>query len=391
MGPPDPILGVTVAFRNDPHPDKLNLGVGAYRDDLNQPYILECVKKAEAKIIAKNLNHEYSPIGGTPEFVKVAAELLFGNIPQLKEKKIASVQTLSGTGALRVAGEWLRRYIPNKEIYLPDPTWGTHVPIFKNSGFDSKTYKYYNGKGGLDFEGFKSDVEAAPDKSFFLFHACAHNPTGVDPSEHQWKELAQICKRKGHVVLFDTAYQGFASGNPERDVFAVRHFVEHDISVVATQSFAKNFGLYGERVGALHILTGSAEETEKVLSQLLIVIRPMYSNPPIYGSRVVETILSDTELTSQWRQDVKTMADRIIKMRTLLVESLKSLQPGRDWSHITNQIGMFCYSGLTADQVLKLKDKWHIYMTTNGRISMAGLTSARVEYLAKAIADVTKE
>lgn len=391
MGPPDPILGVTVAWRNDPHPDKLNLGVGAYRDDNGNPFILECVKEAERRIVAKNMNHEYTPIGGTGEFTKLAAQLLFHPTnPLLAQGRVASVQTLSGTGALRVAGEFARRFIPNKEIYLPDPTWGNHIPIFKNSGFETKTYKYYDGKGGLDFAGFKSDVANAANGSFFLFHACAHNPTGVDPTPEQWKELAKVCKEKNHLVLFDVAYQGFASGDPEHDAFALRHFVENGVSVLATQSFAKNFGLYGERVGALHVVTASAEETEKVLSQLLIVIRPMYSNPPVYGSRVIEVALSDAELTAQWRKEVKVMADRIIKMRQLLVENLKKEGSTRDWSHITNQIGMFCYSGLTAAQVEQLKQKWHVYMTSNGRISMAGVTSARVAYLAKAIHDVTK-
>jgi aspartate aminotransferase len=391
MGPPDPILGVTVAFRNDPHPDKLNLGVGAYRDDNGNPFVLSCVKQAEGRVIAKNLNHEYTPIGGTPEFTSMSAKLLFEpSSPLIAEGRVASVQTLSGTGALRVAGEFCRRFISQKEIYVPQPTWGNHIPIFKNSGFDIKYYKYYDGKGGLDFEGLKKDVSEAADGSFFLFHACAHNPTGVDPNKEQWQELATLCKQKNHLVLFDSAYQGFASGDTESDAFSLRHFCSVGVPVIATQSFAKNFGLYGERIGALHVVTSSKEETERVLSQLLIVIRPMYSNPPVYGARLVEEILGDKDLSALWRTEVKTMADRIITMRELLVSNLKKLGSKHDWSHITNQIGMFCYSGLTAKQVEELKDKWHVYMTSNGRISMAGVTSRRVEYLAKAIHDVSK-
>jgi len=391
MGPPDPILGVTVAFRNDPHKDKMNLGVGAYRDDNGNPFVLDCVKEAEKILISKNLNHEYGPIGGTPEFTKLSASLLFGeSSPLLKDGRVASVQTLSGTGALRVAGEFCRKFLPNKEIYFPDPTWGNHGPIFKNSGYETKNYRYYNGKGGLDFEGFKQDVSNAADGSFFLLHACAHNPTGVDPTQEQWKELGTIFKNKGHIALFDSAYQGFASGCPESDAFALRLFAESGVPVVATQSFAKNFGLYGERIGALHIVTASAEETERVLSQLLIVVRPMYSNPPVYGARVIETILGSSSLTETWRKEVKVMADRIISMRRKLRDGLKACGSTHNWDHITDQIGMFCYTGLTAAQVGVLKDKWHIYMTTNGRISMAGVTSSRVEYLAKAIHDVTK-
>jgi len=391
MGPPDPILGVTVAWRNDPNPDKMNLGVGAYRDDKGAPFVLSCVKEAEQKLTAKNLNHEYAPIGGTPEFTKLAAGLLFGeDNPILSAKRVASIQTLSGTGALRVAGEFCRRFLPNTDIYFPDPTWGNHGPIFKSSGYETKSYRYYDGRGGLDFQGFKEDISNAPQRSFLLFHACAHNPTGVDPSQAQWRELSEICRAKDHVILFDSAYQGFASGDPEADAYALRYFISQDISVLATQSFAKNFGLYGERIGALHVVTSSAEETEKILSQLLIVVRPMYSNPPVYGSRVIETILGDASLTETWRREVKIMADRIIDMRAILVEELKKCGSKHDWSHITNQIGMFCYTGLTAAQVAVLKDKWHIYMTTNGRISVAGVTSSRVAYLAQAIHDVTK-
>jgi len=218
MGPPDPILGVTVAFRNDPSDKKINLGVGAYRDDKGKPYVLNCVRKAEEQIYNGKQDHEYSPIGGTPEFQKASANLLFGeDSPALKEDRVASVQAISGTGALRVAGEFLNRFYTKKEIYLPDPTWGNHKPLFVDSGLTLKSYKYYDGKGGLDFAGLKSDLQAMDNESLVLFHTCAHNPTGVDPTLEQWKELSKICKEKGHFILFDTAYQGFASGDPVKD------------------------------------------------------------------------------------------------------------------------------------------------------------------------------
>jgi aspartate aminotransferase len=391
MGPPDPILGITVAFRKDTHPKKQNLGVGAYRDDQGKPFVLSCVKDAEKKLLEGTPNHEYGPIGGEPAFTSLSAELLFGkDCKPLQEKRIASIQTLSGTGALRVAAEFFNRFLPQKEIYFPNPTWGNHNTIFEDSHFKSKAYKYYDGKGGLDFQGMKADIEAAPSGSLFCFHACAHNPTGVDPNQAQWTELSKVVKAKGHYVLFDSAYQGFASGDPVRDAFAVRQFIKDGHEVAVCQSFAKNFGLYGERVGAFHVVSESEQKKEELLSQLLILVRPMYSNPPIYGSKVIQAILEDPKLKETWHKEVKVMADRIINMRQLLVKNLKDVGSKRDWSHITNQIGMFCYSGLSPEQVDKLKDEYHVYMTRNGRISMAGVTSSTVRYLAESIHAVSK-
>jgi len=390
MGPPDPILGVTVAWRNDPSPNKMNLGVGAYRDDKGQPFILSSVRKAEKRIFERNLNHEYAPIGGVPEFTTAAAKLLFGaDAKELKEKRVASVQTISGTGALRVAGQFLKRFLPNSSIYLPEPTWGNHKAIFKDSGFNLNFYFYYEG-GRLNFEKLKKDLLAAPDNSIILLHACAHNPTGVDLTPEEWKKLSQLFKEKGHFPFFDAAYQGFASGDPVKDVIAIRTFLDDGHQLLVCQSFAKNFGLYGERVGALHVVAGTEEEAQRILSQVLIVIRPMYSNPPIYGARVISEILSDAELHKEWSAEVKLMADRIISMRQKLVQGLKDAGSKRDWSHITEQIGMFCFTGLTKDEVQTLKDKWHIYMTADGRISMAGVSSDKVTYLANAIHDVSK-
>jgi len=354
--------------------------------------VLSCVKEAEKRITDGNPNHEYAPIGGEPAFNNAAAELLFGKDSKaLQEKRVASIQTLSGTGALRVAAEFFVRFLPQKEIYFPNPTWGNHIPIFEDSGIKTKAYKYYDGKGGLDFVGMKNDIESAPDGSMFCFHACAHNPTGVDPTQEQWVELSKLVKKKGHFILFDAAYQGFASGDPARDAFAVRQFVKDGHQVAVCQSFAKNFGLYGERVGAFHVVTESEQKKDEVLSQLLILVRPMYSNPPIYGSRVITTILEDPKLKELWHKEVKVMADRIINMRSLLVKNLKEVGSKKDWSHIVNQIGMFCYSGLSPEQCDRLKDEYHIYMTRNGRISMAGVTSSTVRYLAESIHAVSKQ
>lgn len=396
-GPEDPILGVTIAFNKDPSPSKVNLGVGAYRDDNGKPFILSSVKKAEKKINEGNPDHEYGPINGLATFNKVVQELQFGpGSSVIKDKRAVTIQALSGTGALRVGADFMHKFLDlpaesRGAVYVPDPTWGNHIPLYEDAGFQVKKYKYYDPKTcGLDFEGLKNDVKNAPNKSLFLFHACAHNPTGVDPTLAQWKELSSLCKEKGHFIFFDLAYQGFASGDPEKDVAPVNHFINDGHNVGISQSFAKNFGLYGERIGALTFLTNNSTEAEAVESQLKILVRPMYSNPPIYGARIVTTILSDPQLSTEWRGEVKGMANRIISMREKLVSYLKQHGSKRDWSHITNQIGMFCFSGLTPQQVDRLASEFHIYLTRNGRISIAGVTSKNVEYLAKSMHEVTK-
>jgi len=397
-GPEDPILGVNVAFNKDTDASKVNLGVGAYRDDNGKPFILPCVREAENRIRAQNMDHEYLPIVGLPALNKASQELIFGaDSPEVKEKKIVTLQALSGTGALRVGSDFLKKFLnmpleTRDYMFLPDPTWNNHIPLFKDSGYRQKIYKYYNPQTcGLNWEGMRDDIRNAPKNSIFLFHACAHNPTGVDPSIEQWKELSKICKDQQHFVFFDLAYQGFASGDPERDAEAVRIFVKDGHKVAVAQSYAKNFGLYGERVGTISFVCENVQEAEAIESQLKILVRPMYSNPPITGARIVSTILTDPELTKQWRKDVKLMADRIIGMREKLVSSLKAAGSTRDWSHITKQIGMFCFTGLTPEEVDKLSNDHHIYLTKNGRISVAGMNSGNVDYIAKSIHAVTKK
>lgn len=397
MGPEDPILGVTVAFNKDTDAKKINLGVGAYRDDNGKPFILDCVKEAEKRIFTSNADHEYAAINGYATYNKLVQELQLGPDSQIiKDKRAVTVQTLSGTGALRVGASFMNRFIDlpgdnKRTVYLPNPTWGNHIPIFQDSGFQVKYYRYYDDKTcGLDYKGLIEDVKNSPNNSLFLFHACAHNPTGVDPNLDQWQRISQICKDKGHFVFFDLAYQGFASGSPEKDATPVRTFINDGHNVAIAQSFAKNFGLYGERVGALTLLCQDNNEALAVESQLKILIRPMYSNPPVHGARIVQTILGDSALTAQWRTEVDKMAKRIITMRTSLVDNLKSLGSKKDWAHITNQIGMFCYTGLKPDQVERMTNEFHVYLTKNGRISVAGITSHNVGHLAKAIHEVTK-
>jgi len=254
----------------------------------------------------------------------------------------------------------------------------------------TEAYRYYSrATNGLDFEGLMEDLENAPDRSVILLHACAHNPTGCDPNEEQWEAIASIIEKKGHLAFFDSAYQGFASGDAEKDAFALRFFTSRKIPVMLAQSFAKNFGLYGERCGTFSILCNSPEEKSRVLSQLKLVIRPMYSNPPKHGSSIVKTILSDEELTAQYYNECQSMADRILEMRAKLVSTLKGVGSTHDWSHVTSQIGMFAFTGMTEEMCDQLTDKYEIYLTRNGRISVAGLNPGNVEYVAKAIHAVT--
>ncbi|XP_012532860.1 aspartate aminotransferase, mitochondrial [Monomorium pharaonis] len=393
MGPPDVILGVTEAYKRDQNPKKINLGAGAYRDDNGKPYVLPSVRKAEEKIRIKEMDKEYSTIAGNLEFCQHSINLALGEGNEVVANGLnATVQGISGTGSLFVGAQFLSHHFPgNKDIYLPTPTWGNHIPLFKLAGLTVKSYRYYDPTTcGLNFKALKEDISNIPEKSIILLHACAHNPTGVDPKPEQWGELSTLIKKKNLFPFFDMAYQGFASGDLTRDAHAVRLFIKEGHKIALAQSYAKNMGLYGERIGAFTLVTSSKDEAARTLSQLKILIRPMYSNPPIYGARIVNEILGDPELRKEWLGDVKGMADRIISVRTKLRDNLKKNGSTRDWSHITDQIGMFCYTGLKPHEVERLTKDFNIYLTKDGRISMAGVTSKNVEYLAHAIHEVTK-
>ncbi|PWY87685.1 putative aspartate aminotransferase [Aspergillus heteromorphus CBS 117.55] len=392
QGPPDAILGITEAYKADSFKEKINLGVGAYRDDKGKPYVLPSVRVAEDKVVATRYDKEYAGITGIPAFTKAAAELAYGSDSAvLKEDRLVITQTISGTGALRIGGAFLQRFYPDaKKIYLPNPSWANHAAVFKDSGLEVEKYRYYNKDTiGLDFEGLIADIKAAPEKSIILLHACAHNPTGVDPTEEQWRQISDVVKEKGHFAFFDMAYQGFASGNADRDAFAPRHFVKEGHNIALCQSFAKNMGLYGERVGAFSLVCENTEEKKRVESQIKILIRPFYSNPPIHGARVASTIMNDPELNQQWLGEVKDMADRIIEMRSLLRTNLEKLGSKHDWSHITSQIGMFAYTGLKPEQMDALAKEHSVYATKDGRISVAGITSGNVQRLAESIFKIT--
>uniref|UniRef100_U4LKD7 Aspartate aminotransferase n=1 Tax=Pyronema omphalodes (strain CBS 100304) TaxID=1076935 RepID=U4LKD7_PYROM len=382
---------ITEAFKADTNPKKINLGVGAYRDDAGKPYVLPSVRTAEERILQKALDKEYAGITGVPAFTKAAAVLAYGPQSPILDD-IAITQSISGTGALRIAGAFLQRHYPySKTVYLPNPSWANHKAVFNDCGLDVKTYRYYNKETiGLDIDGLLADIKDAPKNSIFLLHACAHNPTGIDPTPEQWRVISTAIKNGGHFPLFDMAYQGFASGDTNKDAYALRHFVEQGHQVALCQSFAKNMGLYGERVGAFSILAESAEERKRVDSQVKILVRPMYSNPPVHGARIASEILNDAALNQQWLSEVKGMADRIITMRALLKGNLEELGSKHNWDHITSQIGMFAYTGLKPEQVSTLAKEHSVYGTMDGRISVAGITTGNVKYLAEAIHKVTQ-
>ncbi|KAI9833393.1 MAG: aspartate transaminase aat1 [Phylliscum demangeonii] len=406
--------GITEAFKADSFDKKINLGVGAYRDDEGKPYVLPSVRAAERKVVDSKLDKEYLGITGLPAFTKAAALLAYGaQSAPLKDERIAITQSISGTGALRIGAAFLERFYPGpKAVYLPNPSWANHAAILKDARLPMQKYRYYNPDTiGLDFDGMMADIRQAPEGSIFLFHACAHNPTGIDPTEEQWRQIGAAVKQAGHFPFFDMAYQGFASGDTNRDAFALRHFIAEGHPVILAQSFAKNMvgdglsapapapapapaqpriqGLYGERVGAFSIVCESAAEKKRVDSQIKILVRPLYSNPPVHGARVAAAILNDDSLRAQWLAEVKGMADRIITMRALLRKHLEQVGSKRDWSHITSQIGMFAYTGLTADQMDRLAREHSVYATRDGRISVAGITTGNVERLAQAIHQVT--
>jgi len=391
MAPLDPIIGLNEQYQKDDFPQKVIVGVGAYRDDVGKPYVLPCVREAEQKMMYAHLDMEYSGIAGDPTFVDLALKFGYGeDSDAMKENRIQGVQALSGTGGLRVMGEMLRKH-GHKHIYVPNPTWGNHIPIFTNSGLEVKKYSYYDASNSsLAFDNMVKDFKEMPEGSAVLLHACAHNPTGMDPTLEQWKQLSELIKKQKLLPFFDCAYQGFASGNHATDAASIRMFVEDGHTLAMVQSFSKNFGLYGHRIGALSVVGADEDEAKRVVSQMKMVIRPMYSNPPRHGARIVSTVLSDPKLSQDFKDQCAGMAERINTMRIALRSSLEATGTSRPWDHITKQIGMFAFSGLTKEEVTNMRDIHHIYCTMDGRISMAGVTSDNVDYIANAIHDVSK-
>jgi aspartate/tyrosine/aromatic aminotransferase len=383
-----------VAFRKDASPEKINLGVGAYRDDNGKPYIFPAVAEAERRIAADaTINHEYLGIDGLESFCTLSRGLILGDdCPAIAEKRVVSCQALSGTGALRLGAEFINWFLKNTTpaVLISNPTWGNHTTMFKKQGMNVVEYPYFHPPTrGLDFEGMMASLRSAEANSIVLLHACAHNPTGVDPTQEQWDQIADVMAERDLIPFFDSAYQGFATGDFERDAYAIRMFARRGFQMFIAQSFAKNIGLYGERIGCFHIICQDAATADIVRSQVLMVVRPMYSSPPCRGAYIVQKILSDPELRASWINELKAVSQRIIDMRAAVVRELTTLGCPGDWSHIVKQIGMFSYTGLTPAQCDVMINKWHCYMLRNGRVSMAGVNTHNVNYFARALMDAS--
>ena len=390
MAPADPILSLTTGYKADKNPKKVNLGVGAYRDNDGKPYVFPVVRKAEAAIVADaSLDKEYLPIDGLAEFRKGAQGVLFGwDSPLVGDARVASVQTLSGTGALRVVAEFLAKYRP-AALYVSNPTWGNHNQVFKSAGVDVRQYRYFDKKTkGLDISGMIADLDAAQPGSCVLLHTCAHNPTGVDPTDAQWQQIADVCKRRQLYPFFDTAYQGFTSGSLDKDAYGLRLFLSQGFEMVIAQSFAKIMGLYGERTGCLHFVCADKDAAARTMSQVKIIVRCNYSSPPKHGARIAAAILNQPALRQQWLDELVAVCKRMNDMRAALRGAIEKKGVKGDWSHITTQIGMFSFTGLTVKQSEAMVKQHSIYMTKNGRISVCGITTKNVDYIAESIKDV---
>uniref|UniRef100_G3N500 Aspartate aminotransferase n=1 Tax=Gasterosteus aculeatus aculeatus TaxID=481459 RepID=G3N500_GASAC len=400
LAPPVAVFKLSADFREDGHPQKVNLGVGAYRTDDCQPWVLPVVKKVERLIVEDaGLNHEYLPILGLPEFRSASSKVALGDgSAAIKDGRVGGVQALGGTGALRIGAEFLRRWYNGVNntatpVYVSAPTWENHNSVFADAGFkDIRPYHYWDAaKRGLDLAGLLDDLEKAPEHSVFVLHACAHNPTGTDPTREEWKQISEIMKRRSLFVFFDSAYQGFASGDLDKDAWAIRYFVSEGFELFIAQSFSKNFGLYNERVGYLTVVARDSENLSRTLSQMEKIVRTTWSNPPSQGARIVSKTLNCPELFAEWKSNVKTMADRVLLMRDQLKAKLQALGTPGTWDHITQQIGMFSFTGLNPKQVEYMIAEKHVYLMASGRINMCGLTTSNIDYIAQSIHDaVTK-
>ncbi|MBV1775084.1 aspartate/tyrosine/aromatic aminotransferase [Burkholderiaceae bacterium DAT-1] len=391
LAPRDPILGLNEAFNADTRTDKVNLGVGVYFTDEGKLPLLRAVVAAEKARLESQPARGYLPIEGIATYNTGVQNLLFGAESALiKDGRVVTAQALGGTGALKIGADFIKRLEPNGIVAISDPSWENHRALFEAAGFKVVNYRYYDAaKHGLDFAGMVDSLSSLPARSTVVLHACCHNPTGADLTVDQWKQVVELCREKSLIPFLDMAYQGFADGI-EADGVAVRLFGESGLDFFVSSSFSKSFSLYGERVGALSIITQSRDESTRVLSQLKRVIRTNYSNPPTHGGAVVSAVLNNAELRAQWETELGEMRDRIKSMRQALVSQLAAQVPNRDFSFVLAQRGMFSYSGLTADQVEKLRVDHGIYAVSTGRICVAALNSRNVERVAGAVAAVLK-
>lgn len=389
MAPRDPILGITEAYNADSNPNKVNLGVGVYYDDNGKVPLLECVRKAEAQLMEKASPRTYLPIDGLAAYDKAVQELVFGaDSAVVQQKRAITVQALGGTGALKLGADFLKRFSPNSQVWISDPSWENHRALFESAGFTVNNYPYYDpATHGVNFAGMLNALKEMPAGAIVLLHACCHNPTGADLTDTQWTEVIQVVTQRGLVPFLDMAYQGFGEGI-EADGKVVRLFTEAGGPLFVSNSFSKSFSLYGERVGALSIVAVSAEEAARVLSQLKRVVRTNYSNPPIHGGQVVATALATPELRQLWEEELGGMRVRIRQMRQTLVQKLKEKTPDYDFEFVMKQCGMFSYSGLSKAQVDRLREEFSIYAVDTGRICVAALNTRNIDAVVDAIAKV---
>ena len=389
MAPRDPILGLTEQYVADPNPKKVNLGVGVYYDDNGKLPLLECVQKAEVKMMAAHAARGYLPIDGIAAYDAAVKSLVFGAESEpVKSGRVATIQALGGTGGLKVGADFLKKVNPAAKVLISDPSWENHRGIFRDAGFEVGTYPYYDaGKRGINFDGMLGALNAAAAGTIVVLHACCHNPTGYDLTPAQWDQVVAAVKARKLVAFLDMAYQGFGQGIAE-DGLAVQKFVDSGGDFLVSTSFSKSLSLYGERVGALSVLCQDKDEAARVLSQLKIVIRTNYSSPSTHGGQIAATILNTPELRALWEKELAAMRVRIKEMRGALVEKLKAKGVQRDFGFITQQVGMFSYSGLTKDQMLRLRNEFGVYGIDSGRICIAALNSKNIDYVAEAIAKV---
>ena len=389
MAPRDPILGLNESFNADPRSTKVNLGVGVYFDDNGKIPLLNAVKLAERTRLESMPARGYQPIEGLSAYNQAVQTLLFGKeSPLLTNGQVVTAEAIGGTGALKIGADYLKRLLPNATVYISDPSWENHRALFEAAGFPVETYPYYDAPTrGVSFDGMKAKLDSLPAGSIVVLHACCHNPTGADLTEAQWRETIETMRARGLVAFIDMAYQGFADGISE-DALALNLFAASGLQFFVSSSFSKSFSLYGERVGALSIVTASKDESGRVLSQLKRVIRTNYSNPPTHGGAVVAAVLSNPELRQMWEDELGAMRVRIRTMRSSLVDKLKAKGTATDFSFIIKQRGMFSYTGLTASQVARMKDEFGIYAVGTGRICLAALNTKNLDYVADAIAAV---
>lgn len=389
MAPRDPILGINEAFNADKNTHKVNLGVGVYYDDAGKIPLLECVKRAEAEIVAKSSPRSYLPIDGIAAYDKAVQALLFGaDSAIVKENRSVTAQAIGGTGGLKLGADFLKRLNPNATLWISDPSWENHRALFESAGFEVKAYPYYDAASrGLNFAGMLETLKALPAGDIILLHACCHNPTGVDLTAEQWTEVINIVTERKLIPFLDIAYQGFGDGI-ESDGLTVRRFAEANTPLFVSSSFSKSFSLYGERVGALSILASNSEEAQRVLSQLKRVIRTNYSTPPTHGGQIVASVLNSPELRKLWEQELTGMRDRIKEMRHQLVDKLKARLPQHNFDFVLKQRGMFSYSGLSKESVARLRDEFSVYAVDTGRICVAALNSHNIDHVADSIAKV---